>query len=555
MVWDSKDVTWGTEFDKPASDLGPYSRRRLDEGYDRQRADIGGAFIGGQKNLKGAEGQLWSGVAQQQQRMGGLANRRGFTPGGMRAAQGAGGELESRGYGMAQHIRAMEQQSRDRLLQQMMARRAAGEMGMQGAESDYMGMIGQEGVAAAQANAAQQAADAAAQKQWFETGLSAASMGLAAVGTAGKHTDPPPKKGDQVSDKRAKEQAFAAGQRDQDAMIRQSHARRNEVMTPTTTTGVMEPAPQPQPSWQGVTYDPANPSGAPRAQANASFDMSRYTNMPPGMARTKAQEAALRGDYAAAEQWAQAGRNVAKTRANTGEHIYPASIEIGNNMTMADPSWYNYGEKYIPDFVKGGGAFVMSDQRAKDRAYRAGRASVDATMRALDSQGAQTSAQLQGTVNPGVPMMVPSQQPPQHIPTPVADPRMAASLAHRAPQMPANTVAPQAPRVPTPMADPRMAGALNAPAPMTPQGMDATTRNMKGQTFHYTPEAQQKYELGDEPNYGVMAQDLAKTPLGRHVVRRGPDGVMMIDQQKATGAQFGMIGRLGERLDALEGKR
>lgn len=64
------------------------------------------------RSMQGAEGQMWQGIEQQQQLAQAQASRRGFDPGAARAAGQAGGELVSRGYGMAEQIRAQEEAAR-----------------------------------------------------------------------------------------------------------------------------------------------------------------------------------------------------------------------------------------------------------------------------------------------------------------------------------------------------------------------------------------------------------------------------------------------------------
>ncbi len=78
---------------------------------------------------------------------------------------------------------------------------------------------------------------------------------------------------------------------------------------------------------------------------------------------------------------------------------------------------------------------------------------------------------------------------------------------------------------------------------------DATTRALEGYRYHYRDPSQPGAAPG--PQYGVMAQDLERTPLGRTMVVDTPAG-KAIDGRAATGATLGMIGRLGERLSRLE---
>lgn len=75
---------------------------------------------------------------------------------------------------------------------------------------------------------------------------------------------------------------------------------------------------------------------------------------------------------------------------------------------------------------------------------------------------------------------------------------------------------------------------------------DETLASLRGYTYRYKPEAQQRLGLDGRPKYGIMAQDVERTPLGQTMVVDTPQG-KMIDQGAATGATLAMLGRLDER--------
>ncbi len=81
---------------------------------------------------------------------------------------------------------------------------------------------------------------------------------------------------------------------------------------------------------------------------------------------------------------------------------------------------------------------------------------------------------------------------------------------------------------------------------------DQTIRNLTGHTYEYKDYAKDRFGSPDGRQYGVMAQDLQQTPLGRTMLAKAPTGELMIDRRAATGATLGMIGRLGQRIDNLE---
>jgi len=204
--------------------LGYYQRAPINETYAQQMAFLQGqdpymgyGKIGDprfQKRYDGSQGQMWGGVRQQQAQMGALAARRGMAPGAARAAQYAGGELESRGWGMAKQLQAVEDQQRDRLMYEAMARRSAAEMEQQRGETQHLSDL------AAARGRKQDLDDAEARgatRDAQQATATAAQVGGAVFSGAaqmGGDTDP-------KSDERAKKRAFRAGQRSVDALVGQ----------------------------------------------------------------------------------------------------------------------------------------------------------------------------------------------------------------------------------------------------------------------------------------------------------------------------------------------
>lgn len=83
---------------------------------------------------------------------------------------------------------------------------------------------------------------------------------------------------------------------------------------------------------------------------------------------------------------------------------------------------------------------------------------------------------------------------------------------------------------------------------------DELTRSIRPQTYEYKPEATAAFGLHPGQRYGVMAQDLEKTPLGKTMVVNTPMG-KMIEPRAALGATLAALGRLGQRLDLLESEK
>jgi hypothetical protein len=75
-----------------------------------------------------------------------------------------------------------------------------------------------------------------------------------------------------------------------------------------------------------------------------------------------------------------------------------------------------------------------------------------------------------------------------------------------------------------------------------------------GKRYQYTQQAQQQLGQPAGMQYGPMAQDLEKSPLGASAVVDTAAG-KMVDPGRLTMIQAGLIGQLGERVEALEGKR
>lgn len=118
-----------------------FKARTADEQYaDKNLAAFKEAFgkiappqlTPGVKQQTGAEGQLWQGIAQQQQLAQAQASRRGFSATGARAAGQAGAEMEAAGYGQAAQVRAAEE-ARRRELAMALAQQQTGAMTQQDA--------------------------------------------------------------------------------------------------------------------------------------------------------------------------------------------------------------------------------------------------------------------------------------------------------------------------------------------------------------------------------------------------------------------------------------
>jgi hypothetical protein len=83
---------------------------------------------------------------------------------------------------------------------------------------------------------------------------------------------------------------------------------------------------------------------------------------------------------------------------------------------------------------------------------------------------------------------------------------------------------------------------------------DATARSLALYQYRYRPDAAAASgTTPDQERVGVMAQDLASTPIGAHAVQQTGAG-LMIDPQQAIGLSLGLNGRMGQRADELEAR-
>lgn len=79
---------------------------------------------------------------------------------------------------------------------------------------------------------------------------------------------------------------------------------------------------------------------------------------------------------------------------------------------------------------------------------------------------------------------------------------------------------------------------------------DKTLASLRGYTYEYKPEAQAQLGLRPGKRFGIMAQDVASTPLGSTMVVETPAG-LAIDNQAAHGAELALLGRLAQRDDEI----
>lgn len=415
------------------------------------QAKYANAFIGPQAQISqfapkatmGAEGQMWQNIQAQQAAMRNAASRRGYNPDAERAAMYAGGEMESQGWGLANQLRAAEEQRRKEALLALAQRRSEGELAQMGMDAGSFAENIGGGFAKEDLWKQKQEALAA---QTEKVGMGMAQGAATVMGGAA------------LSDRRVKQAAYNAGRADQDALMR-TLAPIGPGIGPNAIPGQQDPTAGRTPV---AFYDPGPGAVTPEGVTPESWQAVR----PPSM-NAPAQGVAIPSQFDA----------------------------IGN---------LKHGIGVL------GGYLSMSDAGAKRQSFAAGMQAQDTLLRNLAREGARTDLAMGWQRS--------------------QDDARARNLLEQLGQSSAQT---------------------NAAMGWAPPQADATIGAIRPKTFEYKPQALQMGMPGGQ-RYGVMAQDLEKTPLGKTMVVDTPAG-KVIDHRAATGAILAMLGRLGERLDNVEG--
>lgn len=132
----------------------------------------------GAKYMQGPEGKLWQGIEQQQQFGAAQASRRGFNPFAARGATQAGSEMESQGYGAAQGIRDQQEAFRRQAELGLLQQRTGQDFAQAGIESQQLGQRLEGMNWEAAQRAALQAEQDAQDRRAFEGGMGAFGSAL-----------------------------------------------------------------------------------------------------------------------------------------------------------------------------------------------------------------------------------------------------------------------------------------------------------------------------------------------------------------------------------------
>lgn len=132
----------------------------------------------GAKYMQGPEGKLWQGIEQQQQFGAAQASRRGFNPFAARGATQAGAEMESQGYSAAQGIRDQQEAFRRQAELGLLQQRTGQDFAQAGIESQQLGQRLEGMNWEAAQRAALQAEQDAQDRRAFEGGMGAFGSAL-----------------------------------------------------------------------------------------------------------------------------------------------------------------------------------------------------------------------------------------------------------------------------------------------------------------------------------------------------------------------------------------
>lgn len=481
--------------------------------YEKMLADAMGTFGGpakpdvGGKVQQGAEGQLWQGIAAQQ-RAGQLgATRRGMDAGAMRAAYQAGGEMEGAGMMQAQALRAAEEEQRRKAALAVLQGRSQYEQQMGKIGTYQLGQALQQREFEAQMQAAKEAAEQE-RTEAAKTGVLGAAQGFLGM---------------LASDERLKKDIKTATGGSVDDLMAQLGGKRKYVVSDEGNAA----------EFSGEYGDPANPRTAlvytgdrpvlPQYRAvdgRSQFDRDMAAFMAEKEAEDEAERRqAVMDMYDQAEDEGNAA--AAQRRALDFSRSGIAITDIGEGGPPPEQR-ISYGtvvprEEFRPQvptrapmevearsFAQPFTAGPSAAERAEfvRRMTEGAEAARPATERALASM---LGAPPRGRV--------------REVPATYED----AARAKRRQQL---------------------QSALESLGPAA----DKTMQGIRPVSFEYQPQVGQP-----GPKFGVTAQELERTPLGRGMVRETPAG-KAIDVGQATGAILGMLGRVNERLRKVEGK-
>lgn len=508
----------------------------------------------GAKYMQGPEGKLWQGIQQQQQFGAAQASRRGFNPFAARGATQAGAEMESQGYGAAQGIRDQQEAFRRQAELGLLQQRTGQDFTQQGLEGDVFGSELQKRSFEAAQKAALDAA--AAQNQG-----ALAQGALGAAGSLGAAFGPMI-----LSDERMKtnieDGGFAAdalmdslgspmtraeaikyyntpagASADQVQMVGEFGNRKNPRTAIVYTGDMKSKAKQNQADYELVSdedYGAASPQ-QPVAELMAPMSMPIRGVAIQSLGEGGPSLADMPQGVVIPSQ--QLGMNV---RGMTPERRQAAEARLGIARQI-DPRAAQYVAQQMPK----SSAMIARAPAISDAEY--------GTVESMQPEDVRTAADIAGK-----PVRLPSgmvQMPTQVIraetPEEALRRRNAEQLAAYFNEQ-AGVLETKASRSPQEKGS-ELASAMDAYAKdyakkLGTGGIDQALNTSLPQSFDYRAGAG-----APGRQLGVMAQDMASAPLTRAMVTPTSQG-LALNPAKAVGPLLGMVGRLNQRVNKVEGK-
>jgi len=494
--------------------------------------------LGGLKATSGAEGQMWQGIAQQQQLGMAQAGRRGFNPMAARAAGQAGAELEGMGRGQAAVLRAQDEAARRAaalgLAQQYTQ---AGFQQQDLATQRFQDLLNRQAFEQAQAKAMQAADEEETAK--ILTGIATGGISVAA--------------GAMKSDERDKENVRDGGSeadRRLKALMQTIKVGGDPLAAATNEDGRSGSAGSPRVFFPEGRLMPQN--------SNPSVirvpEMIIGSESPPMTERDREIAAAMGGDDAEAllrrreadRRSAQLLEALGQTDARVMQQLgMPERAQPVRTATAADDQRARDLTAGLEELGAVTTRKLGSSSRETAKEDKA-RQLIDA----LNMLGARTTQEIGGAPNdtiyragdsgyasPGAVQPSPVRRVPSQAgrESNIQRPDTTTLLNTRPLGMPDESVI----RVPV---SPRLKGSPEQY--MTPAFAPSPV------TYEYRPGAK---AYGEGRQLGVMAQDMARSPELRPAVIETGDG-LAVDGARAGYAALPLIGRLTERLEKLEKK-
>lgn len=508
----------------------------------------------GAKYMQGPEGKLWQGIQQQQQFGAAQASRRGFNPFAARGATQAGAEMESQGYGAAQGIRDQQEAFRRQAELGLLQQRTGQDFTQQGLEGDVFGSELQKRSFEAAQKAALDAAAAQNQGSLAQGALGAAGSLGAAFGPmilsdermktniedGGPAADALM---DSLGSPMTRAEAIkyyntpAGASADQVQMVGEFGNRKNPRTAIVYTGDMKSKAKQKQADYELVSdedYGAASPQ-QPVAELMAPMSMPIRGVAIQSLGEGGPSLADMPQGVVIPSQ--QLGMNV---RGLTPERRARAEEALGITRQI-DPRAAQYVAQQMPK----SSAMIARSPSISDAEY--------GTVESMQPEDARTAADIAGKPVrlPNGMVQMPTQVIRAETPEEALRRRNAEQLAAYFNEQ-AGVLETKASRSSQEKGS-ELASAMDAYAKdyakkLGTGGIDQSLDNSLPQSFDYRAGAG-----APGRQLGVMAQDMASAPLTRAMVTPTSQG-LALNPAKAVGPLLGMVGRLNQRVNKVEGK-